>query len=203
MKLWSNLNDSQELLSIIKNASENGLSIHKGCEMFCTKYPQYTIEQARSRYYQLNNSSGQINEQTIIKPWDSDEDNILLETFNQEIKNKKTNKEIFQIVSTKLNRTYGSVASRYYNLINIDNRQKKKNYSFDINAFKELLDIINIDELEILINQLNNIKNNRRDFDIIELHKKIECHKQEISYLKNKLKKKNQEIMNLKALINK
>lgn len=116
MKIWTNKEESIDLLDTINAALQEGYPINYGCEIFCLKNKKYNILQARARYYQLLNSDKDLKEETIINPWNEKEDSLLKKYYQKELKKGKTLTKVTNELSKKMNRSFNSVIGRYYKL---------------------------------------------------------------------------------------
>lgn len=111
IKMWTKKED-EELLSFIEEGREKGIQVRTLCEEFASKYPDLTREQVRAHYYQLTNTSYRKKEYKKGS-WTIKEDRFLLESIEE--KQSEMNKlEIFDFVSSKLDRNPRAVASHYY-----------------------------------------------------------------------------------------
>lgn len=160
MKLWSNREENEQLLKYIEEATKAGNTINYGCERFCAIFPDYTIDQARSRYYQLINSNGQMNEQTIVKAWSDEQDKLLLEYYEAETKKGKTKTKIFQELAKQLNRSFNSISGRYYNLTCKKTKVKEKHKvkEINVNEFMKLLSGLDIEGLNQIFSDIKTLK---------------------------------------------
>lgn len=204
MKLWTRKEDSQKLLSIIKDCISKGETINRGCEIFIEEYPQYSIEQVRAKYYQLINSNENVQEQTVIHPWNSSEEDFLWNYCEEEFKKGKAKTKVFGEIAQKLNRNYNSVSGRYYILKNrLSNKAKtKKSNKVNVNSIVSLLNEVDIDALSSIVDTLKYIKENitDKDLEIINLQTENSKKNEEINYLQKQLLKKEKELKKITTI---
>lgn len=204
MKLWNNLEKNKRLLDIIEKEQKDGNTINFGCKKFCEEYPSYNLKQVRAKYYQLKNSTKQINEQIIVKPWTLEEENFLLNYCEKEIGKGVNKTKIFFELSKKFNRSFNSVSGRYYILTN-SKKENKISKKVDIDKFIKDLNSINLYEIKDLIDKLilleENLKEKEKDILIIKLKNEKKDLENEILFLNKKLEKKERENRSLKLII--
>lgn len=205
MKVWTNLEENQKLLELIDDSMKNGNTINNGCERFCSMFPSYTIDQARSRYYQLINSNKKMLEQTIVKPWDLKEEEELLKYFDEQIALGKTKTKIFGELAEKLDRSFNSVAGRYYILTN-DNKIKEKHKVKEINIeeFVNSLASLDIKAIQKVLNDMGKLKKDLEENDqslyIQNLVLENQALKEENNELNEVIEKQNKEIKKLSQI---
>lgn len=206
MKLWTNKEESLELLNIIEKSKKEGNTINTGCELFCLKYPKYSTKQARARYYQLINSEGDIKEEIIVQPWTEQEEEKLLTYCEENLKKGVSKTKIFLDLSKEFNRTFNSVSGRYYILKNNKNKNEKKK-KINIEQFISQISNIDLNELNLVIDKLlkfqNNLKNDDKEILIMRLQNNNDILETQNLILLKELDKKEKEIKNLNHIIDK
>lgn len=196
MKLWRDIKDTEDLLNTITKVVSENKTINYGCRKFCDEHPNYTIEQARSKYYQLVNSNGKIEDETIVKPWDAESEEYLINYYNEQSKYGKSKSKIFGEVADKLDRSFNSVSGRYYLITkrnDTKNKPKPKTVKKNIDDISQLITKVDIDVLFEIVTNLKYLKDNisDKDIEIILLKQKISELEHELATLQEQIPETN------------
>lgn len=181
IKIWTKKED-EELLSFIEEGREKGIQVRTLCEEFAGKYLDLTREQVRAHYYQLTNTSYRKKEYKKGS-WTIKEDRFLLESIEE--KQSEMNKlEIFDFVSSKLDRNPRAVASHYYFL----KGQKNKTKIEDLDNFIYNMSNLNVDKLDKIVEKLKEINGyEHKEREILKLKEKNKKLAEKVTKLKNQL----------------
>lgn len=190
---------AQELLNIVENKLKNGETIKEGVSEFCRNNKDVTEEKAISKYYRLISSKKYQPKESNdeINPWNKKEEEELINFYNKQTENGFSTSEIFNNFAKMKNRTFNSVAGRYYYI------QKKKNnpidYSSKILPLLNTIDKIDLDEISNIVDKLAELQeklNDQESTTLIEyfnlkvenekLKNRIKLLEKENSLLKNK-----------------
>lgn len=126
----------KEKLSLLEHVLEfkkRGITIKGAAVEFSKKNPHITPGQARVYYYKLVNETENFRKKYSQRVWTEEENEILFDFMMQSRGKKK--REIFNILSERLNRHPKAIASHYYS---VKNNKAKTSLKYYINLFNGL-----------------------------------------------------------------
>lgn len=178
---WWTKEEDEELFQFMEEGIKQGYQIKYLAEKFAQKYPHLTPEQVRTHYYNLLNNKNRKNYQ-VRRGWTLEEEEFLLQ-YIKENEHKKGKIELFQEIAEKLGKNPQAVATRYYYLIN---KQQKKE-----NALDTLLTKIpeispqKLQQLAEILNKISQMTDAQKE--VLSLTERVQQLEEEKAELKRRL----------------